>query len=411
MNAPQLLQRLLPSQDIDALLGDITEEARHRSRLWYWGQIAAVIVVRSFREVRRHPLVALRAIGVGILSLALISLMMALIVDRAVMPLVFAAWNNWFHSADFTRASKVVIAVAGGAATVVFYSGLTLSGWIVGRLHRRHGIAFVLLFAAFVQLSLYLLVTALWIFAPSRVTVQPATWRAYLRDLAIPVSIVIGGYWSTRVKPAMTPTRLLQRLLPSSDTDALLGDITEETRHQSWLQYWGQVCAPLVVGSWRDVRRHPLLALRAVGIGLLTLFVIFLPAPSLLRVGHTLSDWAYSIGPYWLALRPNGLTWLPSIVNPIGFAVSGWVVARTNRSHGVAMLLPWTMLVCVLPLITLNAVVTYHGPTRFAPAIGGIIANISLPVWVVAGGVLGVRRRKRNDSTESQRLVTTRSDS
>jgi hypothetical protein len=124
--------------------------------------------------------------------------------------------------------------------------------------------------------------------------------------------------------------------------------------------------------------------------------VIFLPAPSLLRVGHTLSDWAYSVGPYWLALRPNGLTWLPSIVNPIAFAASGWAVARTNRSHGIAMLLPSTLLVCVLPLITLNAVVTYHGPTRFAPAIGGIIANITLPAWVVLGGLLAVGRPRNN---------------
>jgi hypothetical protein len=185
---------------------------------------------------------------------------------------------------------------------------------------------------------------------------------------------------------------LLRRLLPWSDTEALLGEINEEPRDRSRLWYWGQVCAPLVVGSWRDVRRHPLLALRAVGIGLLTLFVVFLPAPSLLRVGRTASDWAYSVGPYWLALRPNALTWLPSILNPMAFTASGWMIARTNRSHGIAMLLPWTLLVCVLPLITINAVATYHGPTRFAPAIGGIIANISLPAWIVVGGMLGIRR-------------------
>jgi hypothetical protein len=69
----------------------------------------------------------------------------------------------------------------------------------------------------------------------------------------------------------MNAPQLLQRLLPSQDIDALLGDITEEALQRSRLRYWGQVCAPPVVGSWHDVRRHPALALRAVGIGLFTL--------------------------------------------------------------------------------------------------------------------------------------------
>ncbi len=48
----RLLKRLLPSQDIDALLGDIVEESRRRSRLWYWSQIVGS---------RRRRLVARRA--------------------------------------------------------------------------------------------------------------------------------------------------------------------------------------------------------------------------------------------------------------------------------------------------------------------------------------------------------------
>src|SRR5262249_13815668 len=59
------LKRLLPSHDIDALLGDIAEERPRRSRFWYWSQLLAIVVVASWRDIRNHPLVALRAIVTG----------------------------------------------------------------------------------------------------------------------------------------------------------------------------------------------------------------------------------------------------------------------------------------------------------------------------------------------------------
>jgi hypothetical protein len=188
-------------------------------------------------------------------------------------------------------------------------------------------------------------------------------------------------------------THLLHRLLPSPDTDALLGDIAEEARHRSRAWYWTQILAVVVVGSWRDVRRHPLLALRAVCIGVLAIFVVFLPAPTLLHVVRTLSEGGYYVGAYWLTLPPNAFKWLPSVVDPIGFAISGWTVARLHRSHGIAMVLPWTLLVCVLPVLTLNALLTDNLPTSrlIAPVVGGIISTFSLPCWVVFGGVFALR--------------------
>src|SRR5215467_6993287 len=66
-----ILKRLLPSQDIDALLGDIAEEAARRSRVWYWSQLLAVVVVASWRDAWKHPWLALRAIATGVGALAL----------------------------------------------------------------------------------------------------------------------------------------------------------------------------------------------------------------------------------------------------------------------------------------------------------------------------------------------------
>ena len=67
------LHRLLPSHDIDALLGDIAEERSRRSRFWYWSQLLAIVVVASWRDIRNHPPIALRAIVTGFATLTVCS--------------------------------------------------------------------------------------------------------------------------------------------------------------------------------------------------------------------------------------------------------------------------------------------------------------------------------------------------
>ena len=127
----------------------------------------------------------------------------------------------------------------------------------------------------------------------------------------------------------MSATRLLRRLLPSPDTDALLGDITEEAHNRSRLWYWGQIAAVLVIGSRRDVRRHPLLALRSTAIGIVTSLALFAPALVLLRVVRVLSEGGYYVGPYWLTLPSTTIRWIPALINTVGFAASGWAITRS----------------------------------------------------------------------------------
>jgi hypothetical protein len=192
----------------------------------------------------------------------------------------------------------------------------------------------------------------------------------------------------------MTAFRLLRRLLPSQNIDALLGDIAEESRRRSRRWYWAQLAAVVMLASMRDVRRHPTLALRAIGVGLLTLVIAFAPASALLHVVRVLSEGGYYVGPYWLTLPPNAFRWFPGVVNTLGFAASGWTIARFHRAQGISLVLPWALLISVVLaafFITAVAVDTY--PTVWtAPKIGGLVITISLPAWVVAGGVLGVGR-------------------
>jgi hypothetical protein len=193
-------------------------------------------------------------------------------------------------------------------------------------------------------------------------------------------------------RPAAGPARLLMRLLPSQDIDALIGDITEEARDRSRLWYWAQVGAVLLVGWWHDVRRHPFVALRAIGIGIAALLVLAVPALILLRVVRVLSDGGYYLGPYSLTLPSNAFRWLPSLVNTLGFAASGWTIVRFHRSHGIAMLMPFVVLTSVFPAIVLVDLAMKRVPWNIltAPQIGGIISSLSLPVCVLLGGLLGL---------------------
>jgi hypothetical protein len=145
--------------------------------------------------------------------------------------------------------------------------------------------------------------------------------------------------------------KLLQRLLPSQDIDALLGDIVEEARHRSRLWYWSQLVAVLVVASWKDVRAHKWLAVRATVTGLLVLPVFFYPAS---------------------------------------------IVARFHRDHGFAMVLPYLLLVCVIPPTAILRLVVDNGAGMrlFGPSVlfvAAILAIVSLPGCVLLGAIWGTR--------------------
>ena len=143
----RLVRRLLPSRDVDALLGDIAEEARYRSRVWYWAQIAALLVVCSWRDIRAHKLVAFRAAIVGIATtLVLIELQLAVEAVATGAGFMWGAmwiglprywhypyWSQWSYRAFFESTSVLC---------------WITTGWIVVRTHRQHGLTMVVAFLA-----------------------------------------------------------------------------------------------------------------------------------------------------------------------------------------------------------------------------------------------------------------------
>jgi hypothetical protein len=138
-----------------------------------------------------------------------------------------------------------------------------------------------------------------------------------------------------RKTPAVA-TWLLERFGVKRQNEALIGDLAEEYqagRSRAW--YWWQTLMAMAVAVQRDIRNHKLLALRAVVTG-----------------------WVLSLGWVWfmqqlfhfprLTLGPDtGFILMFDCLTWLHWILIGWVVARTHRSHPVAMALAYFVWVTV----------------------------------------------------------------
>jgi hypothetical protein len=184
--AARLLIRLVPAQNHDALLGDLSEEfQRRRSVTWYCLQILAAIVVGAWKDTRAHKLIALRASLVGFASYALTS------------SATLAIHPGLSHGARIER-------------YLIFQSLFVVSslfvGWIVVRLHRAHGLTMVFAFKGVWVASLavvFLWYAILYTSRPEQHVLLPSLaaqfWlgiRSQLGDHFI--LLLCGGYLATR---------------------------------------------------------------------------------------------------------------------------------------------------------------------------------------------------------------------
>jgi hypothetical protein len=195
--------------------------------------------------------------------------------------------------------------------------------------------------------------------------------------------------------------RLLKRLVPTLDHEALLGDLQEERqrgRSKAW--YIFQILAAIVVGCWKDIRTHRLLALRAIGIGIAALVLYFFAAGALLDfVQRRLYD-GILVGNHWIYWRERPQSWIfvryvvPVWVH-IGFLVSGWVIGRLHRDHGITFAIAFGAFVQLLFLVLVVVTYILNPSSRVPVAASGHDTYIS-PLWmslcVVIGGYFATRR-------------------
>ena len=129
--AEALLKRFGVPQGNESLMGDIEEEyASGKSLVWLWRETTSAIVITIARDIRKHGLLASRAIVTGWCLLR---------GGNLVASHFLAAPGVWYRGADWHVVLRVLF---GLMAWPVFV------GWAVGRMHRDQQASMVIVYAA-----------------------------------------------------------------------------------------------------------------------------------------------------------------------------------------------------------------------------------------------------------------------
>ena len=188
--ATLLLKRLGPKDD--GIIGDLAEEYQAgRSASWFWRQVIGAIVFGTAREIREHKLVTLRAFAVGATCVWFLG-------NFVLFPLL--RFDEWL----FTRGLVKWVYLNGygfpdwiGPAqmqAVIF----AVSGWLVGRTHRRYGVSVVFAYTAFTVCG----------DAINFVTPHPFySMTQLVLDLffVYPLAVFLGGLWGMSTDESREP--------------------------------------------------------------------------------------------------------------------------------------------------------------------------------------------------------------
>jgi len=196
------------------------------------------------------------------------------------------------------------------------------------------------------------------------------------------------------VQPPRFATWLLMRLGSAGTNQSLIGDLVEQFakgRSASW--YWRQTVNAMFTVATQDVREHNLLALRAVGIGITSMWMFWALASIPLRVIWVLSNGGLYVGGHWITLDYSWMHYrgyLALLLIVVGSAGSGWIVARLHRDHQTAMVLAFLAALVLAAAAQLVIQVRLVGwPVRpmihSAPTL--IVLFIVTPISVLVGGL------------------------
>jgi hypothetical protein len=194
--AARLLKRLVPAQDHDALLGDLCEEyQRRRSFAWYWFQILVAIVVRSWKDVRDHTLVAARAIVTGLVA-------------QMFLPSAFSSLQNVLTGAGFMWGNRWIglpwywhwpyAQSLGMVMQGIWIAGDVTVGWLIVRLHRGHGVTMVLVYCGMIgalRAAGLLQIAKVTGWSPDLLSILYTAANGQIREWLL---LIAGGYIATR---------------------------------------------------------------------------------------------------------------------------------------------------------------------------------------------------------------------
>jgi hypothetical protein len=182
--AEWLINHLIPESEASAIAGDLLEQWRAgRSRLWFWRQLLAAVVICIWRDIQTHKKVAMSGIAIGMVSLWGIA---------ALTTVTLSSFGLLIHAVDWRWPHYIQL-------FTIAFTYTTASGWIVGRLHHTHRTTAVFAFFAFVitgfvwQLPLYYAVAPSIFFS----TILPHLPFFVFASLLGAPSILIGGLSAT----------------------------------------------------------------------------------------------------------------------------------------------------------------------------------------------------------------------
>jgi uncharacterized membrane protein YhfC len=188
------------------------------------------------------------------------------------------------------------------------------------------------------------------------------------------------------IQPPPSGARLLKRLVPSENHDALLGDLCEEyQRDRSLLWYRAQILAAIVIGSLRNVRTHWVLSLKAMALGAAT-FLAYFQVIGIMVLNNI---------PYWMQppLGLFGFFVMAGLFFLAGFAASGWVIVRFHRRYGIALAVPFAALTAALSFADIARILwTLHSSS--AEMLFNLLIKPLFAVGVLAGGYAATLRAR-----------------
>jgi hypothetical protein len=192
--ATWLAQRLVSGPRRESLLGDLIEQHQQgRSDIWYWRQVLVAILVGNAHDLAAHRMLALRALAIGWTLYYLFS-----------FPVTWAGGfaENWVSQ-------QVIVCEPGSfwcqfwrnqfSVELLIYVAGAVSGGIVARLHHKHWVAMLSVYAASVLLFEYGMVA--WMASRSLPPVPISRVALIVANLTVvvrPLSVFAGGLWAVR---------------------------------------------------------------------------------------------------------------------------------------------------------------------------------------------------------------------
>lgn len=202
-------------------------------------------------------------------------------------------------------------------------------------------------------------------------------------------------------QPPRFAGRLLKRLVPAQDHDALLGDLCEEYRRgRTTAWYCTQVLAAIVVGSWKHLRANPLVTARAVITGLIAQVFLLAAFPVLVNVltgaGFTWGGRWIGLPWYWHSPYASSLVIVMQVIYIAGDITIGWLIVRLHRGHGIAIVLVYC---CALGVLRTYGLLQLAKATGWQPHFSTLLYRFAIGqirewLLVIAGGYLATRPAK-----------------